>query len=437
MSQLSSADQLSLLDCTDEARCYHNPRYGFFTLLLDRKTGKRQRAFKLDDMHRVLPLVDRTRDSWISQAEFILPNRRIVNLARIGLLFCDLDYYRTDYKRLPPERVAEALIWYCHNEANIPPPSLIIFSGRGLQAKWLLDGTVPRQALPRWNACQRKIIDTLDAFGADPAAKDASRVLRLVNTVNNKTGEVCRVIHITEGKDGEPVRYNFELLCENLLPLGRWDIEKHRAERKLKQVIGNKAKAHQRLQGNRIAWDRLEDLRKLTRLRGGVPEGERMTTLFWQLNFLLLSGATSASQMFHEAAALAKEIDPRWGYRTAELSTLYNKAKAYNAGERIEFNGREYPALYTPKNDTLINTFNITDAEQQQLQTIISRTEKARRRAIADKKNKGWKMSREEYRGQAQEKRSQAIELRSKGVSLRVIAKTLNVSLGAVQHYLR
>jgi hypothetical protein len=32
------------------------------------------------------------------------------------------------------------------------------------------------------------LIDRLAGLGADPAAKDASRVLRLVNTVNTKSG---------------------------------------------------------------------------------------------------------------------------------------------------------------------------------------------------------------------------------------------------------
>ena len=39
------------------------------------------------------------------------------------------------------------------------------------------------------------------------------------------------------------------------------------------------------------------------------------------------------------------------------LSTLYRKAKAYEAGERIEFGGRTYPPLYTPRNRTLLALF--------------------------------------------------------------------------------
>lgn len=403
-----SAHTLSLFDRTEEAQCYHSPRFGYFSLLHGTPGGKRQRSYRLDDMARVLPLVDKNQDCWMSQGEFILPNRRIVNLARLGLLFADLDFYRMDHHRgRTAEEVKESLIWYCQNEADIPVPSLIISSGKGLQAKWLLDGTIPRAALPRWNLCQQRIVSELDYFGSDTAAKDASRVLRLINTVNSKNGKVCRVIHIeTEADSQQPRRYNFEWLCEQLLPVARWDIEKQRSQKpKPRQLdlvhTDNQKKGLRGFSGNRLAWDRLEDLRKLMQIRGGVPEGERMTTLHWHINFLLLSGATHSRQMWHESAELARQIDPSWGYRSQELRTLYKKGKAWNAGERIEFNGKEYPPLYTPRNNHLINLFKITDDEQAQLKTIISKSEKARRDKERykklDKARKGWKQTRAEY----------------------------------------
>ncbi|MEE4343516.1 hypothetical protein V2J66_18020 [Pseudomonas alliivorans] len=96
-----------------------------------------------------------------------------------------------------------------------------------------------------------------------------------------------------------------------------------------------------------------------------------MQHLFWRLNFLLLSGATNSKQMSHEAAALARELDPQWNSRSKELMTLFSKAKAYEAGKKVTFGGKEFTPLYTPKNDTLINLFRITVDEQQHLKTII------------------------------------------------------------------
>ncbi|MCK7579565.1 MAG: hypothetical protein MZV65_30215 [Chromatiales bacterium] len=130
----------------DEAGCYHDlGQHGFFAVLTQ-KTGedKVQRSFRLEFMPTVLDLLPSDRDSWISQAEFVRPNRRIVNLARIGLLFVDLDTYKMPaFRGQSPDQLAAALLSVCDDQ-DIPRPSLVIFSGQGLQAKWLLDGVLPR-----------------------------------------------------------------------------------------------------------------------------------------------------------------------------------------------------------------------------------------------------------------------------------------------------
>lgn len=381
--------QLVLFSSQDEAQMYHDSnRSGFFSMLVDVRGNKRQSSHRLADMPAVLNLVDKTRDTWISQAEFIRPNRRVVNLSRLGLLFTDLDTYRIPaLAGRTPDQLTASVLYFCA-EDGLPAPSILIYSGRGIQAKWLLDETIPRQALPRWNACQRYLVDRLAHVGADPMAKDASRVLRIVETVNSKSGEVCRVVHVTNDTYGQPVRYNFEYLAEALLPTARWTIEQQRQEqaervkRKSKSFLlvpGGKTDNLRGFSGRQLAWDRLEDLRKLAELRGGVNEGSRMQHLFWRLNFLLLSGATNSKQMYHEASALARELDPQWNSRSKELMTLFSKAKAYESGERVSFGGRDYAPLYTPKNDTLITLFRITADEQRQLKTIVSQVEASER----------------------------------------------------------
>jgi len=366
-----SAQQQQLFE---EPFSYHqHDDWGFFSLLTRNQAGQTaQNSYRLDMMPTVIGLVDPSIDTWLSQAEFMRPNRRVVNLLRIGLMFVDIDCYKETWAQgKTPEALAQGLLYFCDVE-GVPPPSIIVFSGRGLQAKWLIEGTIPRQALPRWNACQRYLVDKLRTLGADPAAKDASRVLRLVNTVNTKSGELCHVAHVTNTADGKPVRYDFEYLAEWLLPVARSEIEQAR-QTKFQVITGGKATPGLRgFSGRTLAWHRLEDLRTLATLRGGINEGARMMHLFWQLNFLLLSGASNTNLMWHEAAEIARQIDPAWGYCSPELSSLYQKALAHEKGEKVQFQGRELSPLYTPKNDTLINLFGITDDEQRQLKTIIS-----------------------------------------------------------------
>ena len=169
------------------------------------------------------------------------------------------------------------------------------------------------------------------------------------------------MVHVESGADGQPVRYNFEYLAEVLLPVARWDIEKQKQQRdererrkQLRLIDGGKSDNLRGFSGRQLAWHRLEDLRTLMTLRGGVAEGDRMRHLHWQLNFLLLSGATNSRLMYYEAATLARAIDGAWGHNSKELMTLYSKAKQFEAGQKVSFGGKEYPALYTPRNDTLI-----------------------------------------------------------------------------------
>lgn len=380
----SAMQQLALFA---EHQLYHQPdRYGFFSILAkDRSGTSRQSSYPLPKLDQVLSLLPRDRDSYLSQAEFVAPNRRIVNLARVGLLFVDMDCYKLN---LLPEQAMSKVLFAC-DDHRIPYPSIVIHSGRGIYAKWILKSALPRQALPRWNRVQAELVQALSFVGGDAGAKDASRVLRIVGTVNTRSGEICRVLRITPGPDGQPIRYDFEYLSDRVLPLTRRELEQQRKEPKDERPAfrlvhsGNTSGLH-RFSGRQLAWHRLEDLRKLAELRGGVQEGWRMLWMFWSLNFLLLSGATNSQQMFHEAKALAHEIGFLSGWSLSDLGTLYRKAKDFESGRRIEHDGREYPPLYTPRNQTLIDVFKITSDEERQMRTIISEDVAAERHRERD-----------------------------------------------------
>lgn len=385
----------------NEPSYYHQPgRRGYFAVL-SRAEGERarQRSYPIENLDWVINNLDPKIDSWISQAEFFKRNRRLVNLLRLQLCFVDLDTHKTTIGGHSPQDQAKAVRFYCDSE-GIPQPSLILFSGRGLHVKWLLDSPLPRQALIRWNAVQKHLVEKLSPFGADPGAKDASRVLRIENTINTKSGEIVRVLDVDRGPDGSPARWCFETLCSEVLPVDRQQIRKG----KLQVHQGNKNKTGLRsFSGRQLAWDRLHDLRTLAEIRGGVPEGERTLHLHWRLNFLLLSGATNSSQMYYEAAELAREFCPDWQHIKSELSTLYTKACAFERGELVTFGNKQYSPLYTPKNTHLIDLFGIEPSEQEQLKTIIAGDEKKRRKRVRDQKRRheAGALSRDIYEAQS------------------------------------
>ena len=283
----------------------------------------------------------------------------------------------------------------------------------------------------------------LEPFGADPGARDASRLLRLVDTVNTRSGERVRVLWVNE-QQGDIQRYDFELLTQAVLPQDR---EKIREERQAKEerrrerltvIPGGKISKLRSFSGRQLAWDRLEDLRTLARLRGwvehGIPHGYRSKYLHWCLNFLALSGAVHSSELFQEAQALAREVCPDFNKDVRSvLSTLYRKAQAYEAGEKVEFGGKHYPPLYTPRNSTLLALFDVQEAEIPHLKTIITVGEAAERDRQRHRKAMDRATYLETVKESAEQRRVQARLLRARGLTWAEVGREMEISATAAR----
>lgn len=416
---------------------------------------KQQRSYPVDVMPQVLQAVHARPDGldwWISQAEFYAPTRRLIHLSRIGLLFADLDTYKLN---LPgsPEAISNRLLRYCETHA-IPAPSLVIFSGRGLQLKWLLKTPLPQAALPRWNAVQQVLHGLLQDFGADAKALDASRVLRLVQTVNTRSGEKVRVIH-----EDQTAKYDFDQLSKRLLPFGRevdasfdqfdlaidaygnvsMDTAKSRQpavneivwkdHRGQKNTIGL-----QQFFGFQLAWDRLADLRALAELRkrqdGAVPDGQRDVFVF--LSAVFLSQATvDQNRLYDELKSLTKEFVPHWDWSKVmgSASSALSRLKDHIRGDRVSFNGYQVSPRYAFRNETLVSSawLGINAEEERQLRTIISGTEAKRRDALRAraKREAAGHGSRQQYLENNEQRRASGRLMRAAGRSWGEVAVAL------------
>ena len=438
-TNLSSASpQLLLFDPADEAALYLPPTGGYFALLTEKASGaKHQDLYPVLQLETVLRLLDPKCDSWISQAQFFTPLRRILNVKSLSLSFLDIDYYKGNFEWAvgrAPEQVAEAFMALCDAE-GIPRPSLIVHSGRGIQPKWLYDSPLPRPALPRWNAVEKHLIERLKPYGVDTCVRDAARVLRVVQTVNSRSQTICRVVAVTPGIDGQPCLYSFEYLCECILPKARPD------KGKIIAPSATTVKAVRPANGfdqQTLAWARLEDMRTLCAIRGGIQEGMRMSFLMYCMSFLALSHQVDPKTFYREAALVANEIDPNWNFRLAELQTVYEKMLKTRAGERIDFNGRQYVPLYTPRSQTLIDLFEITDSEMASLRSIVTPEERRRRNATAQMKVRrtAGAMPRSEYLNHAKARQERARALRAEGKKVKEIAEEMGLSVRTIKGYL-
>lgn len=408
----------------------------FFLLFRDDSGQMRTHSYPLTRLEEILPNFQKRTDVWISQATFYNCSRTLENIKSIGLSFIDLDCYKFDWaKGMSPSAISRCFINLCRSK-GIPLPSEIVFSGRGLQVKWLYTRLIPQPALTRWKAVQKELVSRFSQFGADAQAKDAARVLRLVSTVNSKSGARCELVYVNqEYTYGPVVRYDFDKFADAVLPYTRQQIQAFRKKAQEKKL----AKKLSISTLHTLNLKRFEDLERLVEMRNGISEGHRMSFLFWQMNFQALAGLVTPDNFNVVAQSLANKIDPRWNWESHDLVTVLRKLTDHMAGKVVVFNDVQYPPLYTPTNETLISALEITESEQAQLQTIISSSEKLKRHRKAQEaaRRKKDAMPRAEYRNRSEARAERARELRRQGMSMREIAHLMEMSVGSISRYLK
>lgn len=459
MSLAKNADPVNAfphqLTLFNEHELYHSTnRPGFFAVCWKRHASDhlQQKSYPLSLLPYTIAHLDRTRDTYLSQAEFNKPNRRVINVSQLGLLWVDLDTYNSEFRGEDPHRTLGRVLWYC-NEEGIPAPSVVMFSGRGLYLKWVLSTAIPRQALPRWLAVQKELLRLFSQYGADSNAIDASRVLRVQGTVNTKSGLVCEVIH--PAKDREPEYYDFDELAAEVLPFSREEVAAYREKRAEKQkrakqdaaglhIItgGGCPPALRRFNPLQLNFDRLEDLRTLARLRGwteGNPDGKRDLFLF--IGSCFLAWIVAPGQLYREAVSLAREFCPTWSPAKiySAVSAVYKRAQDAAQGKKVSYQGKDKDSRYAWSNQGLIEALKITPEEERHLKTIISEDQAKQRDAArkARARAEAGAVSRADYLLSADQKRTEARLRKAKGESVRQIAAALGVSIGAVSGYLK
>lgn len=460
-----------------EPLTYHDPkRWGYVAVCTQKGTDAwSQETVPLSKLHWHLRHLDLEQNVWIAQQEFNKLNRRVVNLERLGLMYVDLDMHKVPgYGDFTPDQQVGALLLACEDQ-SLPAPSLAVHSGGGLQVKWLLTKPVPSGALPRWKQIQAVLLQRLRHLGADPNAMDASRVLRLVGSINTaRQRAAVRLVYVNncpamggERRADGLVTFDFELLSRELLQVDRHELERRREQlatdivlRDIKRAANEglwtpsspavavpsasgRPEAYpnlRRLPATQLGWDRLADLRRIAALRGmtgGVPSGQRDAFLFLGASFLAQSSV--AWRLQDEVQELAREFVPTWTEHDVAHCIVSVKARTVAAlkGETLEFNGKPVDPRYRFKNQTLIDMLSITPAEERELQTIISDVERRRRgaaRADARRRAAGVptmadvELSRAMLRASAQ-------GLRREGKSFPEISRALGISVGSAHNY--
>jgi len=363
---MQAAKQLDLgLDTgLDHFEHLHRPAHGVTLLWETAANGSRYwRKLAPGDAH--IPALLRAqagqRDSYITPNEFYAW-RVVRQLKSLRACYVDID--------TAAGQDATTTLRLILDEAIMPKPSAVVMTGRGLHLYWFLE-PLPANALPVWQRVQDKLVELLKPYGADPAVRDCSRVLRLVGSVNSKNGQTVRGLVL------DPVPYAFRHLTDEVLG--------HREPRRI--VVGDlsieRAKRGLRVPNASIyaRWHLVyRDLLAIAEhhLLGGVPEGFRDRWLF--LSAVALSWFAHADVLEYELLKQASAWTSLSDSETRKaLQPVLARAAQAATGKLVPFDGKLVDPRYRFRRETLYEWMQgcIPADLAPQLRAIVSKETKA------------------------------------------------------------
>lgn len=339
-----------------------------------------------------------TTELYQSMNTFITRERTIDSLRYLNALYIDLDFYKLKMRK-------ESVLFFLENDfynSVIPVPSIVVDSGRGLYLIWLIE-QVPSQALTLWNAMQNYLYNALKEFGADRAALDAARVLRVVGSYNMKSNSDVKVVEFND------VRYRLRDLKDEFLPKVKPKKKTEKKPQKGKRIyIFNEYTLYK---------TRVEDLLKLAELRDYDFRDIHRREIFL---FILRYYATLIYDE-DEAEKLTFEINEKSPYPLSpgEIRSTFSR----------------YIGKYKWKNETLIDLFEISQAEMKFMKSIISKEVKC------EKNNEKRKEKRRNSEGLTQreaakkEKLLLIVQGLMDGKNTKEISEEYDISIRLVQKY--
>jgi hypothetical protein len=237
-------------------------------------------------------------------------------VVELTCLYADLDTYRQpEFMFLDRAEIEEAILGRI-DSYGLPVPSVLVDSGRGFYALWLIEPLSGR-ALQRWQVAQRCLVERLAPLGADPACCDAARVLRIPGTVNGKVGRMVTVVR------GDGRRYRFDDLADAIYRAADRPTRRQLAARRGADKAVDDSPTTRGLPPAMRFVAVLRDLERFRTAWGGeIPEGLRNTWL--HLVVTALGFVLPADEIEAEARRLAALGTP--GLPEAEVKATLKAA---------------------------------------------------------------------------------------------------------------
>lgn len=404
--KLNTDSEINIYKSKKYVKKIHDNSNGYITVASKNPNYSQWHYKKEELLDKTEEIVNGIND-YISQNTFYKPQRRIENVKELRAVYIDIDCYNSNYTK-------DAVQYFLEHDLygyKIPRPNYLIDSGRGLYYIVLIK-PVPSMALPLWYAVQRYLFNTLKEFGADANALDPTRVLRIVGTMNSKSGTSVKVL------DEYDYEYSLREIQEGYLP----EISPKKTKSK-----GRPKKMVSLFTEYNLYYARLMDISKICELRNYDVEGHREVILFLYRYY-----SACFTEDAEEALRRALELNSMFTKPLPENEVIRDTKSATKAYEN---------KLYKYTNTKLIQILDITLDEQQYLRTIISGKEKYRRSAEEQKEKK--KATRRNENGLTKREQSKidninvVKELYDKGYKQVQIVRELGLSKGRVSQIIK
>lgn len=393
------------------------------------------------------------------------------NVKEVKRLYLDMDAHDNPINYDEAKLLSDYVLDNWFDGCDLPEPSYIIFSGRGLQVLFTLDGcTNVTEWKPYQTAllksCQELLKDlkehslseaSIVAIEHEPEIdmlKDAARVHRVPNTTNLKSNVVAKLLYQNEDHvyTLNELNTNYEAFSDENL------VTEEKKKKKQKKTKSEPTERDVDLSGidmddkqgidphffeiiEKTIKPRLSDLETLIKLRNeaGVDAGYRNNLIAIAIPTLVSCGyknddvvkeAHRINALFNKPLKNAEVND--W------LNSCLKKKEIINA-DGVKGISRVYYRFYT---NTIIDKLQITPKEQESMKVLCD--EKLKRKRNREKnKDKQNANRREVYKEKtadkrkAKEERNKRIhELSADGMSARQIAKQLGVNASTVSRVL-
>ena len=375
----------------------HGDSEGWITKAKISDEGYKQWHYKYKDL---IELKFDEDNVYITLNTFYNTYRRIECIKELNALFIDLDTYKTDFTK---DQILMNLNKN-HFKQSMPVPNFIIDSGRGLYLIWFIK-KVPSMALPLWKAVEEYFYKTLKEFGADRQALDATRILRVPGSFNSKTHTEVKII------DNYDYLYELREIQNEYMPeLSEKAPVRRGRPKKVKYIYRERS----------LYYARLQDITKLCEIRKYDLKGHRELILFLYRYYVC-----------YFTDDIKKALDDTLWLNSMFKQPLREK-EVISTTKSAETVFKDQNKDYKYKNETLINLLEITDEEQREMKTIISKDEYKRRENVRRKKNykkelkSQGKLTEKEKISQRREKIK---DLLAKGLMRKDICLTLNISI--------